>query len=111
VEPVSLVALGLLACFALGSFLFARRYGGGAALAELERANRILTGRVTELEAQDITKTRRIAELEARTDIALALMPVIEALHTHELAAAKRSEATLNLLGMIADRLGREAVA
>lgn len=101
--------LALTLALALGGFVFVRRYGGGAALAELERANRILTGRVRELEARESALTAEVAALHARTDVGLAIAPVLSALELHEDRAAKRSERTLTVLDLIAARLGPEA--
>lgn len=107
----ALVPEVLLAASAVGGFAFARRHGGGTALEELERANSVLERRVHELETSDAAKSMRIAELEAKTDVALAITPVLEALRMHELEAAKRSNATLLLLELIAARLGPEPAA
>lgn len=92
-----------------GGFSFVRKHGGGAALEELERANRVLERRVHELETSDAAKSMRIAELEAKTDVALAITPVLEALRVHETQAAARSTATLDVLHMIAAKLGPDA--
>lgn len=96
------------AALAFGGFMFARRFGGGAALAELERANNVLERRVHELEAADAAKTRRIAELEASRDVSLAIVPVLAALQHHEEQAAHRADANLKVLGLIASKLGAE---
>lgn len=47
-------------------------------------------------------------ELQGRTDVALALLPVIEWTSLHEKRAAERHEATIVVLGLIAERLGPE---
>lgn len=103
-------AVGVLAIGA-GGFSFARRFGGSTALAEMERANRILERRVHELESANELQAKRITELEQRTDIALALSPVLLALQHHETAATQRAEATLGVLDLIARRLGPEPAA
>lgn len=97
-----------LAC---AGFLFVRKYGGGSALAELERANRVLEKAVRDLQARNVELTAEVATLRARTDVATAIMPVLEALKLHEERAAVRSERTLDVLGMMAERLGRDAEA
>lgn len=102
----ALASLLIVSSMAFGGFLFARRFGAGAALEQLERANRILESRVLELEAADRTKAARITELEAKTDVTIALSPVVALLEQHEHAAERRTERTLNLLSLIADRLG-----
>lgn len=47
-------------------------------------------------------------ELRGRTDVAIALMPVIEWTTVHEKRAAERHEATIVVLDLIAQRLGPE---
>lgn len=93
---------------AAAAFLFVRRHGGGSALEELERANRVLERRVNELEHENSKQAGEIATLKGRTDIALAIAPVLEALRLHEERASERSTRTLDVLGLIADRLGPE---
>jgi hypothetical protein len=107
-----------------------RRGGGGAAISSLETANRVLT---TELEKQRTAseaqkaiaaeQAREIAKLQARTDyatsLATALAPVLEWSTGHEQRAQERHDiqmksstdqnaAVLNLLALIAERLGPE---
>jgi hypothetical protein len=107
--PLPELITGLIAATAsMGAMLFFRRYGGATALAELERANRVLEKRVRELEELDGAHTLELKELRARTDIALAMTPIMDALELHEREVQKRSHATLTVLGLIADRLGVE---
>ena len=96
---------------AMAGYLFVRRHGGGTALEELERANRVLERRVAELEHENGRQATELATLRGRTDVALAIAPVLEALKLHEERAAERSGRTLDVLGLIADRLGPEAQA
>ncbi len=84
------------------------RGGGGTALSTLQEANRILEKRVHELEAQGKTDAALIAELKGRTDVGLAIKPMSEAMTLHEVRAAQRHEATVNVLGLIPDKLGQE---
>jgi hypothetical protein len=81
------------------------RGGGGTALASLETANRILEKRVHDLEAQVKLDQATIAELQARTDITLAVKPLIDAVMQHENQAQARFEKTLTVLGQIGKRL------
>lgn len=104
-------AAWITAALALGAVLFARRYGGGAALEEMERANRILTHRVDELTADNRRLGDELTALKAKTDVTLALVPVIKALEMHEERAAERSTKTLTVLDLIAGRLGPDAEA
>lgn len=90
-----------------GAVLFVRG-GGGAALETMEAANRILTKRVSDLEDSGKEKDRQIAELQGRTDVALALGPVLKWTIEHESRAQARHDATLVVLNLIAERLGPE---
>lgn len=99
------------AALALAAFLFVRRFGGGAALAELERANRVLTKAVADLRVDNDRLTAEVASLRASRDVSVAIMPVLDALRLHEERAAERSTATLNVLDLIAGRLGPDTVA
>lgn len=105
---VDLLLLIVGAALAAGAFLFARRFGGGAALEQLERANRVLERRVHELEQDNATLTGRVQTLTASRDVSIAITPVLEALKLHEERAALRSDKTLGVLQLIADQLGRD---
>lgn len=108
VHGVDLLLLVIGAGLAAGAFAFARRYGGGAALEQLERSNRILAARVTELEAQNLTQASELAKLRLETNVASSIQPVLKALEHHEERAAQRSVKTLDLLQLMADHLGRD---
>jgi hypothetical protein len=90
----------------IGTAVMFARGGGGIALGQLRTANRVLAERVRELEESDTTKQRKIAELEGRTNVALALVPVLEWTTNHEARAQERQAALLGVLGLIAERLG-----
>lgn len=105
---IDLLLLLVGAGLAAGAFMFARRYGGGAALEQLERANRVLSGRVSELETQNRTQAAELAKLRMETNVALAIAPVLEALKVHEERASERNVKTLAVLQLIADQLGRD---
>jgi hypothetical protein len=96
---------------ALAGYLFVRRHGGGTALEELERANRVLERRVKDLELDNSRLTGEVATLNAQTNVSLAIAPVLAALKLHEDRASERTDRTLGLLALIADRLGPEAAA
>jgi hypothetical protein len=108
---VDLLLLVLGAGLAAGAFAFARRYGGGAALEQLKRSNRVLAARVTELETQNREQARELTKLRLETNVASAIAPVLTALAHHEERAAERSVKTLDLLQLMADHLGREPEA
>lgn len=101
------------------AFWLPRRGGGGPAIASLEANNRVLEKRVHELEQQGKLDAQTIAELRGRTDVTLALAPIVEWSGRHEERAQQRFEgserraderqtAMLDLLGMIAGKLGPE---
>lgn len=91
---------------AIAGYMFVRRYGGGAALSELERANRVLERRVTEQDKTIAAQAAELLVLRSRTDVTQALAPVLIALELHESRASERTERTLNLLDLMAHRLG-----
>lgn len=97
------------ALLAVGALWFLRRFGGGTALAELERANRVLEKRVLEQAGEIKTLTAELATLRSRTDVALAMAPVLKALELHEREAERRALRTLAVLDLIAARLGPDA--
>ena len=94
------------AAIAFGVFLFARRYGGGMALDQLRQANAVLEDTVRKQAAEIEGLRKRLGELEGKTDLTIALVPVLEQLKTHEHQAAARSEAMLVVLQAIAGKLG-----
>lgn len=95
--------LTLVAVVVVG-FYFVRG-AGGTALSTLETANRILEGRVHELETQGRADAKLIAELKARTDIAVQIQPLVKWTGEHEHRDQERFEKTILVLGEIADRL------
>lgn len=105
------VPLWLTIGLGMGAVIFFRRYGGGTALEELQRANTILAGRLHELERDNSRLLVEVARLRERTDVTLAVEPVREAIARHETAAASRGEAILTVLGLIAAELGSDGKA
>ena len=108
-----LVALAVLAAWRI------TRGGGGAAVGELTRANEVLEKTLhREREAkeklgEEVRDLRvELGEMRGRTDFAAALAhaftPMVEWTQTHEQRANERHEAQLNILGLIAKRLGPE---
>lgn len=87
------------------------RGGGGTALDTLATANRILEGRVRELEKDQAALKAENGELRGRTDVTLALGPLVAWTTQHEQHAQERHVATLNVLQLVADRLGPETGA
>jgi hypothetical protein len=85
-----LFALGL---FAAWSF---RRAGGSTAIKSLEDSGRVLEHRVIELEAQLRERDAKISELQAKTDVALAIAPVLAWAEGHERRAQERHDAAMS---------------
>jgi hypothetical protein len=84
--------------------------GAGSAVSELTAANRALDkalhdardklgSEVSELRSQN-------SELRGRTDVAIALTPVLDWTQWHEQRAAERHAAMMVILDLIAERLG-----
>lgn len=96
-----------LAVVATAAWSF-RRGGGGTAIASLEAANRVLEKRVHTLEEQGREKDKEIALLKGRTDVSIAMQPLLEVMTKHDLHAAERNEAVLVVLDLIAKRLGAD---
>ena len=98
----------LLFVAALGIAWVLWRGQSGTAVSILRDANQVLARKLNELEQRSQEQARTIAELESRTDIALALAPVIEAIDAHEKRSEARQASDLRVLQLIADRLGPE---
>lgn len=81
------------------------RGAGGTALSTLETANRILEGRVHDLEAQVKSDAKLIAELKARSDLSVQIAPIVRWTGEHDEREQQRFEKTILVLGEIADRL------
>lgn len=90
------------------AFAIPRRGGGGPAIASLEATVRVLEAKTTS-DAATIAELREtVADLRARTDVSVAIQPVVEALTAHETRAAERHTGSLKVLDLIAGRLGPE---
>lgn len=94
----------------VAGFVVFMRGGGGVALGHLRDANEVLTKTIAEQDKKLRFAERELSELRGRTDvtiaIAAALGPIIEWSGMHEQRAQERHEATLNVLDLIAQRLG-----
>jgi hypothetical protein len=93
----------------IGVAFLVYRGGGSAALGILETANGILEKRVHDLEQQSRADQKKIGELEARTDVSLALVPVLAEIQSHDLRVQQRADKMLTVLDLIAQRLGPDA--
>jgi hypothetical protein len=102
---VGTVSGWLTLCAIVGGLWVFIRGGGGAALTALREANDVLEKRVRELEAQVELDRHTIAALSAKTDIAKAILPLIETVTTQDKAAQGRFDHLAQLLTLILDRL------
>ena len=84
------------------------RGGGSTAIGELQTANKVLERAVHDLRAQIADLTVKLAAAEARTDFVVAMAPIVRAQEAHELNAERRTTSMINLLDMIAGRLGSD---
>jgi len=105
------VAIGTLAQWlTVGAVVMAayvlQRSGGGTAINSLETANRVLEKRVHDLEQKTHEDELVIEHLRASRDFNEALNPIVDMITKHEARAMERHDAILNVLGLIADRLG-----
>jgi hypothetical protein len=96
-----------LAILILGAWRITKG-GAGTAVSELNTANEVLTRRVHELGDENKELRREVSELRGRTDVAVAIMPIIEWTMKHENRAQERHDSAMTILGLIADRLGPE---
>lgn len=84
------------------------RGGSGTAVTGLQDTNRELVRQVMTLKDENTELRARVRALEAKTDVSVALVPVVNALKAHETRAAERHNGTLRILGLVAERLGPE---
>ena len=88
-----ILAVGLIAAWRIS------KGGAGAAVSELSAANKVL-------EASLRDARRELSELRGRTDVAIALGPVLEWTSAHEQRAQERHVGMMFVLDLIAQRLG-----
>lgn len=90
------------------------RGGGGSAVSELSQANGVLTTALDKERAASEDKEKRIAALEAKTDVVLAMRPLMEELdrkaqerfESAQLRAQEHHDATLLVLRAMSTSLG-----
>lgn len=90
------------------AYVWASRGSGGIVVRRLKERVRVLEDTVREQAEENTGLRKRLSEVEGKTDLTIALVPVLAALRTHEAEASKRSESTLHVLGLIASRLGAD---
>lgn len=76
--------------------------GGGAAVEELSISNQVLSKALERQKQVAVEQANKIAALESKTDVVLAVTPLIA---DHERKAQERHDATLHVLEAISDRL------
>ena len=84
------------------------RGGAGQAVEGLQATNRELQRQIHELQRQVETLSKENAELKGRTDVTVAIAPLIEWSVHHEARAQERHDGTLKVLDLIASRFGKE---
>lgn len=84
------------------------RGGAGQAVSGLQDTNRELVRQVHDLQHENHELKERVRVLESKTDVAQAIVPVVEALQNHEVRAEQRHAGTLKVLDLIAARIGPE---
>lgn len=92
--------LTLLALLGFGRAIV--RGGGGQAVEILQTANGVLAKRIDVQDALIQTQAAQIAVLQGKTDVTLALRPIVEEMKRHEEHAAQRSEAIVAALERVA---------
>jgi hypothetical protein len=99
-----LVGIAVLAAWRLS------KGGAGSAVSELDRSNAVLTRSLADVREKLGSEIRDLrienGELRGRTDVAIALAPVLEWTITHEERAQERHTSMIVVLDLIAARLG-----
>lgn len=96
----------LLLALALGAAWRLSRGGGGTAISELSKANEVLTNALEKQKQISADQAKQIAALELKTDVVLAVTPMIAA---HEHNAQERHEATVRVLEAISGKLTKDS--
>ena len=89
-----------------GLFLYTSRHGGSEALETLSKSNDILAAKAEEQGSRIRDLEKANAELKAKTDVTIAIAPLLAWSESHESRAADRHVAILQVLDLIAARLG-----
>ena len=98
--------LTLVSLLAVGFMLI--RGGAGQAVEGLQATNRELQRQIHVLQEQVRELTKENSELRGRTDITVALTPILEWSVNHEQRAQERHAGTLRVLDLIAAQFGKE---
>ena len=92
----------LLLVIAVGATWRVTKGGGGAAVEELSKANEILEKALNREREDGIDRQRRISALEAKTDVVLAVTPLMA---DHEKRAEERHKGVVEVLEAIRDSI------
>ncbi len=98
--------LTLVSLLAVGWMLI--HGGAGQAVEGLQATNRELQRQIHVLQEQVRELTKENSELRGRTDITVALTPILEWPVNHEQRAQERHAGTLRVLDLIAAQFGKE---
>lgn len=79
------------------------RGGGGSAVTELSKSNEVLSEALERQKKIADDQAKQIAALESKTDVVLAVTPLIA---THEQKAQERHDATIEVLHEMSRKLG-----
>lgn len=85
------------------------RGGGGTALGVLRTANEVLEERIAALTKQVAQQQVLITDLQSRTDVTIALTPLIGALVNHEQRESERWLEMAKILHAISAKLGADS--
>lgn len=83
------------------------RGGSSTAISGLQDTNKELVRQIHDRDTQIKDLQERVNVLEARTDLTIALVPVIKMLTDHETRAQQRHEGTVYVLRRIADNMDK----
>lgn len=92
----------LLLALALAGAYRLSRGGGGSAVTELSKSNEVLSGALERQRKIADDQAKQIAALESKTDVVMAVSPLIQA---HEAKAQERHDATIHVLEAISAKL------
>lgn len=92
----------------IGAAWINKRGQTGDAVTYLQNANKVLHDENAALKRERLGMIAEIAVLREKTDIALALMPLRGQMDSHERRAEERHKRMIAILGMIAEKMGKE---
>jgi hypothetical protein len=105
IYPGTVASWLTLAVLVYGLVVF-RRGGGGAALSELETANRVLEKQLTAAKHELLADRLQIETLQASRDFAAAIAPLMAQVREHEATEERQFAQMIGVLEQIAGKLG-----